>query len=54
MNAFHCQPADLEALLYDWHNARRLIEQQADVRYWANQTRSSKRTLMLGAGVSYT
>jgi hypothetical protein len=50
MSAFCCAPGDLEALLYDWHNAHRLIEQQANVGYWANQTRSSTRTLVLGAG----
>jgi SAM-dependent methyltransferase len=42
--------AALEALLYDWHNARRLIDQQADVGFWLAQTRSSTRTLVLGAG----
>jgi hypothetical protein len=45
MNAFRCAPADLEALLYDWHNAHRPFEQQADVGYWGNQTHSSTRTL---------
>jgi SAM-dependent methyltransferase len=42
--------ADLEALLYDWHNAHRLIEQQADIAYWLERTTSSTRTLVLGAG----
>lgn len=26
MSTIGCAPADLEALLYDWHNAHRLIE----------------------------
>jgi SAM-dependent methyltransferase len=50
MSAFNRAPADLEAILYDWHNANRLIKQQADVGFWINQTRSSRRTLVLGAG----
>jgi SAM-dependent methyltransferase len=43
-------PSDLDALLYDWHNAHRLIEQQADIGYWLDRTASSTRTLVLGAG----
>jgi SAM-dependent methyltransferase len=43
-------PADLEALLYDWHNEHRLIEQQADVEYWLDQARYSEFTLVLGSG----
>jgi SAM-dependent methyltransferase len=46
----HLAPDDLEALLYDWHNFHSLVGQQADIRYWLNETRASDRILVLGAG----
>jgi SAM-dependent methyltransferase len=41
---------DLEALLYDWHNANRLVDQQADVGYWVELVRPLASVLVLGAG----
>lgn len=42
--------AELEALLYDWHNDHRLRTQRDDVAYWIELTTDADRPLVLGAG----
>ncbi|MFI9081871.1 class I SAM-dependent methyltransferase [Streptomyces sioyaensis] len=43
-------PAEWDALLYDWHNGHRLRRQQADISYWLKRTEHDDRLLVLGAG----
>ena len=41
---------ELDALLYDWHNAYRLRAQRGDVGYWVELTSGIDRLLVCGAG----
>ena len=41
---------ELDALLYDWHNAYRLRAQRGDVGYWVELTSGIDRLLVVGAG----
>jgi SAM-dependent methyltransferase len=41
---------DLEAALYDWHNARTLRQQNADGAFWARTFGGAQSVAILGAG----
>ncbi|MFE7661343.1 class I SAM-dependent methyltransferase [Streptomyces celluloflavus] len=43
-------PAQWEALLYDWHNIHRLRRQRNDTAYWTRVTEQHETVLVLGAG----
>jgi hypothetical protein len=42
--------ADVEAVLYDWHNVHMLQEQRADAAYWARVFEGARSLAVLGAG----
>lgn len=42
--------AEIEAVLYDWHNRHRLVSQQHDIDFWVACSQTSSTVLVLGAG----